>query len=589
MATDVYRPAREGEAVEEAFPTLLTRTPYGKGDSELARSLAKRGYAVVVQDVRGRFNSEGIFYIYVNEGEDGYDAVEWAAEQPWSNGEVATYGGSYAAATQNALAAENPPHLEAMFVRVGTSNYYQDGAGAGGAFALLHNLDYALGLANTSHAALEIEDKGEDRAAVPTFGDVMLERELSPDKLGTWIRAYPYRSNDSPLEATPNYQKWFQDWVDNASYNDYWKQNGYAFENRHDQYPDIPTYFIGGWYDIFLHGTLTNYAGLSDLHNSSTSLLMGPWEHGVGPRSTGDVDFGSAGGVDIDAERLQWFDRVLKGEETGLLDSDPVHLFVMGGGEGGKTDEGTHLHGGEWTTVSDWPPPEAETQEFYLHADGTLSQEQPSASSASTSYEFDPSDPVPTIGGKLDSGGQLVPPGPWDQRCEEGKFFGCDNDLPLSSRRDVITFQTPPLEEDVVIAGPITVSLWVSSSARDTDFTAKLVDVHPPSEAYPSGYDMLLADRIKRMRHRGSAEETSLMEEGVVYEIEIDLLGTANRFKEGHRIRIDISSSNFPFFDVNPNTGERLGHHTHEVKAVNTIYHDAERSSHVTLPLMPTE
>jgi len=138
-----------------------------------------------------------------------------------------------------------------------------------------------------------------------------------------------------------------------------------------------------------------------------------------------------------------------------------------------------------------------------------------------------------------------------------------------------------------VIAGPITVNLWVSSSARDTDFTAKLVDVHPPSEAYPSGYDMLISDRIKRMRHRGSAEETSLMEEGEVYEIEIDLLGTANRFKEGHRIRIDISSSNFPFFDVNPNTGERLGHHTHEVKAVNTIYHDAERSSDVTLPLMP--
>jgi len=577
LATDVYRPARGGEAASGTFPALLTRTPYGKGDSDLARSLAKRGYVVVVQDVRGRFESEGTFYIYVNEGEDGYDAVEWIAEQPWSNGRVATYGGSYLASTQNALAAENPPHLEAMFIRVSTSNYFQDGAGAGGAFALLHNLDYAMSLASTSKRA----------HAEPPREEALLQ-ELEEEELGDWMRAYPYRRNGSPLESTPNYQQWFQDWVDNPTYNDYWKRNGYSFENRYDEYPDIPIYYLGGWYDIFLRGTINNYAGLSDLHEQPTKLVLGPWQHNTGPQVVGDVDFGPHAAVDIDARRLQWFDQVVKGQNAGVDDA-PVHLFVMGGGEGGMTPEGKLLHGGEWISVSDWTPPEATAQPYYLHGDGTLSPERPAGAADPTAYAFDPENPVPSIGGKINSGDHLVPPGPWDQRCVEGVFFGCENDLPLSARRDVITFQTPPLEEDVVVAGPITVKLWVSSSARDTDFTAKLVDVHPPSAAYPSGYDLLLADGILRMRHRDSMEETTLMEEGEVYEIEIDLLGTANRFKAGHRIRLDISSSNFPFFDVNPNTGERLGHHTHTVEAVNTIYHDAERPSHVTLPLMPVE
>lgn len=577
LATDIYHPARNGQEVSGAFPALLTRTPYGKGDSELARSLAQRGYVAVVQDVRGRFDSEGTFYIYLHEGEDGYDAVEWVAEQPWSNGQVATYGGSYLASTQNALAAENPPHLEAMFIRVSTSNYFQDGAGADGAFALLHNLDYAMSLASTgkrAHAELPREEG--------------LLQGLEEEELGDWMRAYPFRANASPLEATPNYQKWFQDWVDNPTYNEYWKQNGYSFENRYNEYPDIPIYYLGGWYDIFLRGTINNYDGLSKLHERPTKLVLGPWQHNTGPQVVGDVDFGPHAAVDIDAKRLQWFDEVIREQDTGLDDA-PVYLFVMGGGEGGKTPEGKHFHGGEWISVADWPPPEANPRPYYLHADGTLSPERPTGSGDPTKYTFDPADPTPTIGGKINSGDHLVPPGPWDQRCVEGTFFGCENNLPLSARRDVITFQTPPLEEDMVVAGPITVTLWVSSSAEDTDFTAKLVDVHPPSEAYPSGYDMLLADRILRMRHRNSMEETTLMEDGEVYEIEIDLLGTANRFKAGHRIRLDVSSSNFPFFDVNPNTGERLGHHSHAVKAVNAIYHDAEHPSHVTLPLLPVD
>jgi len=575
MATDVYRPARNGEAVAGKLPTLLSRTPYGKnGGEDNAKFFAQRGYAVVIQDVRGRFESEGTFYIYVNEGRDGYDAVEWAASQPWSNGDVGTFGGSYLAATQHALAVEKPPHLKAMFVRVSTSNYLEDGAGAGGAFALLHNLAYALNLASRSQEASE--DPARKTA---------LSSAVERDNLIDWLEAYPFRPNASPLELIPTYHRWFQDWVDHPSFDDYWKQNGYTFELTYDRYPDIPVYHVGGWYDIFLRGTLNNHSGLAERHQSPTRLMIGAWEHGVGPRVTGDVDFGEEAEVDIRLEQLQWFDQVLKGEDTGVLDGPPVKLFVMGGGSGVRTPEGHHAHGGEWVSVASWPAPGLTARPFYFQPDGSLSAERAPASAEPSSFTFDPANPVPTIGGKLDSGKQLSFSGPYDQKCIEGKIFGCRDDLPLSARRDVLVFQTPPLEEDLVVMGPVTVKLWVSSTAQDTDFTAKLVDVHPPTKDDQWGYHMLIADRILRARYRNRPEREELMEPGELYELEIDLLGTANRFKTGHRLRIDISSSNFPFFDVNPNTGERLGHHTRMLTAVNTVYHDAGRPSHVVLPI----
>ena len=579
LATDIYRPARNGEALQGPFPTLPSRTPYGKnGSDELGRFLASHGYVVVIQDVRGRYESEGTFYIYVNEGPDGYDAVEWLAKQPWSNGDVGTFGGSYLAATQNALAMEAPPHLRSMFIRVSTSNYWEDGAGSGGAFALLHNLAHALSLASVSPEAQA--DPPRARA---------LAEATQRENLAEWIRAYPFNPGTSPVSPIPTYQRWFQDWVDHSELDEYWKQNGYMFELYHDWYPDIPIYYIGGWYDIFLRGTLNNYAGLSKLHSSPTRLMVGPWEHGVGSVRRGDVAFGPQAEVSMQRGRLRWFDQTLKGEDTGVLEGLPVKLFIMGGGDGTKTPEGKLNNGGEWVQVEGWPPPQATATAFYFHADGSLRRQRPSASPASTSYTFDPENPVPTIGGKTNSGAQLVPPAPFDQRCIKGKIFGCKDNLPLSARRDVIVFQTPPLEEDVVIMGSVTVTLWVSSSTRDTDFTAKLIDVYPPSEDYPWGYDMLLADRILRARYRNGLERAELMEPGEVYEITIDLLGTANRFQKGHRIRLDISSSNFPFFDVNPNTGERLGHHTHMVKAVNTIYLDGSRPSRLVLPIVRSE
>lgn len=580
LATDVYRPARDGEPLPGRFPVLVSRTPYGKdttpsgspGLNGEAYHFAQLGYVVVVQDCRGRYNSEGTFYIDVNEGRDGYDTVEWAARQPWSNGKVGTYGASYLAQAQNALAVLRPPHLAAMFVMVGTSNYFDEGAYRGGVFTLLHNLVYPLLLASTSQEAQRD----------PALKAAMLEA-VHVD-LGGWLRAFPFRPNASPLFLYPVNERWFQDFVDHSTYDDYWKQNGFNFETAYDQYPDIPIYFLSGWYDLFERGTLHNYLGLAARHKSLTKLLIGPWVHGIGPRASGDVDFGASAAVDMVAEQQRWFDQVLKGENTGILDEPPVRMFVMGGGDGTRAADGRMEDSGRWLSTRSWPPAGVTSRAYYFHADGSLS-EQPSADGPPSAYVFDPEHPVPTIGGQIDSGKEFSPDGPRDQRCNL-KIFGCDDDLPLSSRRDVLVFQTPPLASDVVIAGPVTVDLWVSSSAPDTDFTAKLIDVAPPNGDYPWGYAMNMADRIVRASSGDYATERNLLKPGEIRKVTIDLVGVANRFRAGHRIRVDISSSNFPFFAVNPGTGERAGFETHTVRALNTVYHDRGRPSRINLPIM---
>ncbi|MGO8785874.1 MAG: CocE/NonD family hydrolase [Terriglobia bacterium] len=577
LATDVYMPARNGVPAPGKFPVLVARTPYGKGsaasDKSVAYHFAQLGYVVAMQDCRGRYNSRGTFYIDVNEGADGYDTVEWAAEQPWSNGKVGTFGGSYLAQAQNALAVLRPPHLAAMFVMVGTSNYFDEGAYRGGAFTLLHNLVYPLILASTSQEA--------DRD--PALKTALLQE--GHEQIGDWLRAYPFRPNASPLALDPVNQRWFQDFVDHSYYDDYWEQNGFNFEVAYDKYPDIPIYFLSGWYDLFERGTLHNYTGLAPRHKSRTKLLMGPWVHGIGPRSSGDVDFGPAAEVDLVAEQQRWFDAVLKGVKNGILEEAPVRVFVMGGGDGSRTANGRREDGGRWLATTAWPPPGESSRAYYLHEDGSLNEQLPGEETP-TAYTFDPKHPVPTIGGQIDSGKEFSPDGPRDQRCDP-KIFGCQNSLPLSSRRDVLVFQTQPLASDVEIAGPVTVELWISSSARDTDFTAKLVDVAPPSHDFPWGYAMNLADRIVRACAGDDVATPELLNPGAIRKVTIDLVGVANHFRMGHRIRVDISSSNFPFFDVNPNTGERRGYETHEVTAINTVYHDRLHPSHINLPVMP--
>ncbi len=590
LATDIYFPAtKEGTPMPGKFPTLVNRTPYGKGappptvsnmtpEQEKRRNapmfFASQGYIVVVQDCRGQFDSEGTFYIDVNEGKDGYDTVEWAAKQPWSNGKIGTYGGSYSSQVQNSMAVLRPPHLSAMFVMVGASDYFEEGAYRGGAFTLLHNLVYPMTFASNSQEAMRD----------PAIRATMLEA-LSNDHLGAWLSAYPFRPNASPISDSPINQKWFQDQVDHYTFDDYWKQNGYNFEVNYDKYPDIPIYFLSGWYDLFEHGSLHNFMAMAARHKSPTKLVMGPWVHGIGSRGSGDVDFGPTAEVTMLNEEQRWFDQILKGQTTGVLQEPPVRFFVMGGGDGSKMQTGRMEDGGAWVTAAAWPPPASALRPYYLHADGSLNEQMP-GDEASSQYQFDPHHPVPTIGGQIDSGKNFSPDGPRNQKCSL-KIPFCDNDLPLSSRPDVLVFQTPPLDSDAVVAGMITVDLWISSSAPDTDFTAKLVDVAPGNKDFPDGFAMNLEDRIVRVRLSPDRTKPQLLQPGEVRKVSIDLLGVANRFKAGHRIRLDISSSNFPFFDVNSNTGERPGYQTHMAIAMNTVYHDKDHPSHINLPILP--
>jgi hypothetical protein len=569
LATDVYLPAENGAVRSGKFPAILMRTPYGKNTKEEnGLFFAPAGYAFVAQDVRGRFQSEDDFYIYLHEGQDGYDAVEWVARQPWCNGDVAVWGSSYQAATQNALAIYRPPHLKTMILINGTSNYIEDGAGRGGAFALVHNLAYAMRLAAS----------GKEAEANPLAKQALDE---AYEKLPQWLDAEPLKP-DSPLRFAPTYQRWYADWRLHPTYDDYWKQIGYDFESYYDQYPEIPVLVIGGWYDIFKRGTLNNYQGLA-ARGGTTRLLMGPWTHTGGTTDVGDVDFGPEAKISIEGESLRWFDETLQGKDEGFLKGPAIKYFLMGGGEGAKNKDGRLQSGGSWKTAASWPPSGFTETKLYLHADGSLQAELCRTGEASR-YEYDPRNPVPTLGGNIDSGKHIVPRGAQNQTPPAGYIFA-DNTLPLSSRPDVLTFETPPLEEDLEVTGPIRVELWVSSSAKDTDFTAKLIDVHPPSADDPAGYAMNLEDGILRMRFRDSRERETLLEPGAIYPITIDLWATANLFRKGHRIRLDISSSNYPMYDVNPNTGEPLARHTHVQTALNTIYHDAERPSCLVLPV----
>ena len=579
LATDIYLP--DGDTTPPGpFPAILIRSPYGKQrTAKVAAFFTTRGYAVAVQDVRGRYDSEGEFYIYVNEAEDGYDALEWVAAQSWCNGDVGTYGGSYLAATQNALAVLNPPHLRTMFVYVGTSNYVEDGAGRGGAFALLHNLAYGFRLAQWGkEARSEDPDEEED-----SFSFAALTR--ANDQLASWLNAAPLKST-SPLAWAPSYNRWYSDWRDHPTYDDYWKQNGYNFEEYHSRYPDIPICFVGGWYDIFKRGTLKNFVGLSG-RGAYVKLRIGPWTHSTGLTYAGDVDFGTDAKMKLQELGARWFDQFLQKKALGLEQKPPVEYFVMGAESTTRDAKGRLQSGGEWQTARSWPPPGLQERKLFLGGQGSLLQTLGETDSSSR-FEYDPRNPVPTIGGNIDSGKLLVRRGAQNQVPKEGDFAARDQ-LPLSARSDVLSFQTAPLKEAVEIAGPLRVELWVSSTAKDTDFTAKLMDIYPPSADYPEGYAMNLEDGILRARFRNSREREELMEPGTVYRIEIDLWATANRFAPGHRIRLDISSSNFPFYDVNPNTGERLGKHTHMKTAINTVYRGPRRPSALVLPVMHRE
>ena len=586
LAADIYFPAVGGREAEGEFPVILERTPYEKATPRQvskAKYFARRGYVCVIQDVRGRFKSEGEFYAFAKEAPDGYDTVAWLAGQPWSNGKVGTMGDSYAGSDQAALATLNPPHLSTMVVAVGASNYYHSSMRQNGTLEQRF-LIYAFRMATTSK---EAEADPSLKAA--------LVREYTQN-LPHIVRQFPIKEGATILRRLPSYERWAIDILTHGEYDDYWKQRGYAPVEYYDQHADVPTLYLGGWYDSYARNTCACYAALSRTKRSPQHLLMGPWTHGqYEVTNAGDVDFGLEAHIDYNDLRLTWFDHHLKEMRTEVADWSPVRIFTMGTGGGSRRVTGSPganaeyvgliNHGGYWRSETDWPLPSTSFTPFYLVGGGSLSTEQPEDGALEPSrYTFDPKNPVPTMGGGISAAETIMRAGAFDQRGRPD-FFGCKDTLPLSSRADVLTFQTPPLEEAVEVTGPIEMRLWAASSAVDTDFTAKLIDVYPPSGDHPDGLAINITDSIIRARYRNGWEKAELMTPGTPYEFVFQLYPTSNVFKAGHRIRLDISSSNWPRFDVNPNTGGPLGTEQRHHVAQQTVYHDAERPSCVVLPI----
>jgi putative CocE/NonD family hydrolase len=602
LAADVFRPAdpATGEPLTEPKPALLDRTPYNKR-GRLERHgewYAKRGYVVVIQDCRGRFESDGEFYIFANEAEDGYDTVEWLADQPYCDGRVGTFGTSYGGWVQSALATQDPPHLEAMFVNQGAANGREATFRHNGAFELRW-LCWALTLGGGfAKRALEDETIQQRLANV----DV---RELLADG--------PVHRGQSPLRHLPNYEEWLFDIMTSGNADDaLWQSPGINFEAYYDQSADVPTVYAGAWYDSYTKATCDNFTALSARKDSDHFLLMGPWTHGWdeyplpswNKSYSGELEFGDAAHLNYQQTRLDFFDHYLKGADT-WTDQPTVQYFRMGEGDGRQTGEGRLFHGGSWYSATEWPPETTTMTPFYAHEDGTLRRDPPSVSESATSYEFDPKNPVPTIGGNCSSYITYEPRaeslleyplaerklldltgrGGYDQRTRDETLAADRTGMALEERDDVLVFRTPPLSDPVRIVGPVSVTVYGETDAPDTDFTAKLLEEYPPNDEFEDGFALNLSDSICRGRYRGYRKTPDFIDPGAVHEYYMEPYPTANVFDAGHRIRLDISSSNFPRFDVNHNTGGPLYGDREYTVATNTVHHSEQYPTHIELPL----
>ncbi len=558
LRADIFRPAAAGQ-----YPVILQRTPYNKNLTTIGMLMldvlrtAGEGYAVVIQDSRGRCASEGEFYTFRDDVNDGYDTVEWCGVQPWSDGNVGMYGASYVGATQWLAAISAPPHLKAIFPLITASHYHEGWTYQGGAFALGFNESWTMtGLAPDTYQRLA--------QTKPEAADHMGKMLVGIDDMCQWFRHLPVK--DFPLfgEAA----SYFYDWVAHPDDDEYWAP--WNIEAQHSSVT-VPACNVGGWYDIFLGGTIRNYLGMRERGGSPDAqqgqkLILGPWHHTLPLNNlVGEVNYGLSStslAVDLDGLHIKWFDYWLKGKQNGLLEEPPVRIFVMG--------ENT------WRTENEWPLARTQYTKYYFHSngnakslrgDGTLSPEPPRSESADV-YVSDPRNPVPTKGGGLCCWPAAVPGGAFDQR-------------PVEERSDVLVYTTPVLEHDVEVTGPVSVTLFAATSAVDTDFAAKLVDVHP------DGYARNLTDSIIRGRYRETREKATLLTPGEVYEYTIDLWATSNIFKAGHCIRVEIASSNFPRFDRNPQTGEPSGEASTLEPALQHVFHDETRPSHIVLPVIP--
>ena len=548
LKADIYRPVSDGN-----FPVLLQRTPYNKDNAaDFARAAVARGFMVVVQDVRGRYTSEGEWYPFKHETDDGYDTVEWAAALPHSNGKVGMFGGSYVGATQMLTAIGHPPHLAGICPVVTASNYHENWTYQGGALEQWFDESWTSGLAQDT---LNREIRKGTNAVIgstvlPLNQYPLFNLRLDPGSPSTTLKLAPY----------------FLDWINHPLYDSYWKQ--WSIEENFANI-QVPVLSVAAWYDLFQGGSIRNYMGLKAQAGNPAArdgqhLIIAVGGHSGFGRKVGEVDFGPDAAFDENAVTLDWYDYLLQGKQNEFATEKPVRIFVMGENK--------------WRYEDTWPLTRARQTSYFLHSggkansasgDGSLSTD-PARSEVMDSYIYDPANPAPTVGGPLCCDTEHLAPGARDQEKVE-------------SRPDVLVYTTPPLDQDMEVTGPVTLDLFAKSSAVDTDFTAKLVDV------WPDGMAQNLTEGILRAVYRDSATAARPIVPGKIYEYKIDVWSTSNVFLKGHKIRLEVSSSNFPRFDRNLNTGKTAADSSMYVKATNTILHDNDHPSALLLPVVPRE
>jgi len=566
LYADVYQPA-----TSEPVPVILMRTQYNKAGAQVQPSrfqspswFASHCYIVVIQDIRGQYASKGTFYEYSHDRDDGYDSVEWAAHLPGSNGAVGMYGSSYVGATQWLAATAAPPSLKAIVPSNTASDYYDGWTYEGGAF----RLDFIEGWMMKDIVA----------SAAANRGDTALAQALERDyrDIARWEHFRPYIEFPPFRPDRDEVAPYFFDAVRHPAYDAYWRQ--FSIKERYANVK-VPVLAFEGWYDAFLQGGLENFVGMtqraaSDAARRNQRIVIGPWEHiawgrpgatfhGYSVASPRLAAIGPAADSPVNELTLAWFDHFLKGKDNGVDTGTRVDYFTMGENR--------------WHTARGWPIPGTEYQTWYLasdgHAasllgDGALTREPAGDKSPADHFDYEPWNPVPSVGGHSCCEWYSDSQGQFDQAAVE-------------QRSDVLVYTSPVLTQPMEVTGPISVVLYAASSARDTDFTAKLVDVHPDGEA------INLNNGIIRARFRASLSQPSLIVPGDVYRYTIAIWPTSNLFEPGHRIRLEISSSDFPQFDPNPNTGEAFGMSTHQQAARQTILHDTLHPSALILPVIP--
>ena len=544
LYADVYRPTGNGR-----HPVLLSITPYSTERFPTAYDaavyFAQRGYAYVFQDVRGRHESEGVWIPFVNDEKDAYDTVEWAAKQPWSDGKVAMQGGSYLGQNQWRAAQAAPSSLVTIFPMVASTSIYHDWITLNGGWRLSFNFGWG-----------------------PVRQESRIMQNPGPHTIdGARAIHYDQVQRHLPLNTMQQLvgrnARFYDEWLANPDYSSYWRP--FNVEEMFDKIA-VPVHTFGGWFDIFSQGTLRGYVGVS--HKGATErarrmshLVIGPWGHGPSQKF-GALDFGPTANVDALTLQLRWYDYWLKGVDNGLASEAPVKLFVMGRNE--------------WVYEREYPLARTDYRPLYFSSngnanaaggDGRLTWTKPAGASPMDRFRYNPDDPVPSVGGN-NCCGTPTAAGPQDQR-------------PIEGRRDVLIYTSDVLQEELEATGPVKVVLYAASDAVDTDFVAKLVDVYPDGSSYN------MAEGILRARYRESLTKPSPMQPGQVYRLEIDLVGTSIAFLKGHRIRVHVTSSHFPQFDRNPNTGATFATTAAVKVAEQTVYHDGERASHILLPVIP--